>query len=307
MGLERVTFRVHYWGKFDRKYNCIYTGEKIELVNDNYELGRLSFIELETMLNPFGYQQGDMIYYLQPDKSLDDGLVLLMSNDSVVGMAEYLQRCKYDIPIVALYIVSYHASDEQVSACEVDEGADDAQTMKIINDPFWNSLMGNEGDGDDQPVACSITHDNEALDDGGDEMDDDKDVEDVVGDGDEDVEDVVYDEGQRDDDDEVNESTTHTLSAADQLLDDEEDDTSSSKLMRSDLLVTLSYSDDDDNEVVSKPRCVLTFAKFYDIDMADPELQVGICFGETIQRSCEDIQPREWERRTIHKKTIRIE
>jgi hypothetical protein len=69
----------------------VYLDGKTELVDDNYELGQLSFIELEKMLNPFGYQQGDMIYYFQLDKSLDDGLVLLTSNDSVVGMAEYLQ------------------------------------------------------------------------------------------------------------------------------------------------------------------------------------------------------------------------
>ena len=87
------------------------------------------------MLNLFGYQQGDMIYHLQPNKSLDDGLVLLTSNDSVVDTAEYLQQCKSDILIVVFYIVSYHSSDEQV-------GADDARRMKIINDPFWKSLMG---------------------------------------------------------------------------------------------------------------------------------------------------------------------
>jgi hypothetical protein len=81
------------------------------LVDDPYELGRLSFIELEKILNSFGYQQGDMIYYLQPDKSLDDGLVLLTSDDSVVRMIKYLQRCKPLILTVVLYIVSYHIAD----------------------------------------------------------------------------------------------------------------------------------------------------------------------------------------------------
>jgi hypothetical protein len=265
MRLGRVTFRVHYGGKFDRKYDCVYLDGKIELVDENYELGQLSFIELEKKLNPFEYQQGYMIYYLQPDKSLDDGLVLLMSNYSVIGMAEYFQRCKSDIPIVCLYIVSYHTSDEQVGDDEDNEGADDAWRMKIINEPFWKSLMGNEGDawddGDDQPVACSITQDNDALDDDGDQpmagigddMDGDEDVG-HEGDGDEDVE--------CDDDDEVSEPATYTVpSNADQLLYDEEEDTSSSKLMRSDILVT-PYNSDDDNEVVNNARCVPTFAEF---------------------------------------------
>jgi hypothetical protein len=65
------------------KYKCIYLSGKKELVDDPYELGRLSFIELEKIFNSFGYQQGDMIYYLRPDKSLDD--------DSVIRMIEYLQ------------------------------------------------------------------------------------------------------------------------------------------------------------------------------------------------------------------------
>jgi hypothetical protein len=110
-GREMVMFKVHYGGTFDKKYKCIYLGGKTELVDDPYELGRLSFIKLEKILNSFGYQQGDMIYYLQPDKSLDDGLVLLTLDDSVVKMIEYLQRCKPLILIVVLYIVSYHTAD----------------------------------------------------------------------------------------------------------------------------------------------------------------------------------------------------
>jgi hypothetical protein len=320
MGLGRVTFRVHYGGKFDRKYNCVYLGGKIELVDENYDLGQLSFIELEKILNPFGYQEGVMIYYLQPDKSLDDGLVLLMSNDSVIGMVECLRRCKSDIPIVCLYIVSYHTSDEQVNDDEDDQGGDDTRRMKFINDPFWKSLMSDEGDawndGDDQPVACSITLDNDALDDGADELmanigdDMDSDEEEVgnEGDGDEDVghegggdedvecddgdgdEDVECDDGDGDedmecDDEDVEESepTAHTVpSNANQLLYDEEEDASSSNLMRSDILITPSNSDDD-NEVVSNARCVPTFVEFQDVDMVDPNLHLGVSFASAKQ------------------------
>ena len=137
-------------------------------------------------------------------------------------------------------------------------------------------------------MACSITHDNDALDDGGDqpmaytstygdegigdemvnnEMDGDKEIG-HEGDGDEDVEDMDFD----DEGDEKSESAAHTLSAADQLLEDEKKDTSSFKLMRNDILVTPSNSDDDDNEVVSNLICVPTFVEFHDVDMADPEL-----------------------------------
>jgi hypothetical protein len=169
--------------------------------------------------------------------------------------------------------------------------------MKFINDPFWKSLMGDEGDawddGDDQPVACSITQDNDALDDGGDEsmanIGDDMDGDEEVGnkgDGDEDVrhegdgdEDVECD----DEDVEVSEPTAHTVpSNADQLLYDEEEDTSSSKLMRNDILITPCNSDDD-NEVVSNARCVPTFVEFQDVDMANPNLHLSMSFTSTKQ------------------------
>jgi hypothetical protein len=119
--------------------------------------------------------------------------------------------------------------------------------MKIINDPFWKSLMGDEvnawDDGDDKQVACSITQDNDALDGGGDQpmadIGDDMDGDEEVGHkggGDEEVrldgdgdEDVGHDGDGDEDvecDDEVSELVAHTVpSNADQLLYDEEDDT----------------------------------------------------------------------------------
>jgi hypothetical protein len=186
--------------------------------------------------------------------------------------------------------------------------------MKIINDPFWKSLMGDDDnawdDGGDQPMASSTTHDDDALDDGGDqpmadtsthgdegigdemvnnEMDGDEEVghegdgDEEVGNvdvGDEDVQDVEFD----DEGDEESESATHTLCTADQLLKDEEEDTSSSKFMRSDILVCPSNSDDDDdNRVVSKARCVPTFVEFHDVDMTYPKLHIGMSFTSAKQ------------------------
>jgi hypothetical protein len=145
-------------------------------------------------------------------------------------------------------------------------------------------------------MADTPTHGDEGI---GDEMDDDEmvnnkmdgdeevglegDGDEEVGlerDGDEDVQDVEID----DEDVEESESAAHTLLVADQLLEDEEDDTSSSKLMRSDILVTpANNDDDDDNEVVSKARCVPTFAEFHDVDMTDPELHVAMSFTSAKQ------------------------
>jgi hypothetical protein len=49
---------------------------------------RLFFFEIETVVRKFGYQPGDLIYYWEPNRDLDDGLVLLTSHADVIKMAE---------------------------------------------------------------------------------------------------------------------------------------------------------------------------------------------------------------------------
>jgi hypothetical protein len=106
----------------------------------------------------------------------------------------------------------------------------------------------------------------------GDDGDGDEEVGNIEVD-DKDVENVEFDY----DDDDESECDAHTCTG-DQMFKDKEEDTSSFKLMRSDILVSPSNSDDDDNEVVSKPRCVPTFAEFHDVDMDDPKLHIGMSF-----------------------------
>jgi hypothetical protein len=98
---DDVIFTVHYGGRFNIKYKCTYVGGKIGVFDDTYDLDCLSFIEIETIVTKFGYQPGDLIYYLQPNKSLDDGLVLLRYDDDILRMTEFLIGHK----VVVLYTI----------------------------------------------------------------------------------------------------------------------------------------------------------------------------------------------------------
>jgi hypothetical protein len=96
-----VIFRFHYRGRFDRRYKCTYVGGNIGLYEDTYDLDCLSFIEIETIVTKFGYQPGDLVYYREPGKELNDELVLLTSDEDVVKMADVFLGHK----LVVLYTV----------------------------------------------------------------------------------------------------------------------------------------------------------------------------------------------------------
>jgi hypothetical protein len=103
-----------------------------------YDLDCLSFFEVKTIVKKFGYQLGDVIYYREYNKELDDGLVLITSDDDVVRMAE----CFLGHKLVVLYTMSFaHDVDEvgtNVGEVDEDEGSDDEERMRtVINDPYW--------------------------------------------------------------------------------------------------------------------------------------------------------------------------
>jgi hypothetical protein len=76
MASNDVIFRVHYGGRFDRRHRCTYVGGNIGLYDEAYDLDRLSFFEIERVVKKFGYHSGDLVYYCDAGKELEDGLVL---------------------------------------------------------------------------------------------------------------------------------------------------------------------------------------------------------------------------------------
>jgi hypothetical protein len=99
------------------------------LYEESYDLDCLSFFEIETVVRKFGYQPGDLIYYREPDRNLDDGLVLLTSDADVIRMVEVHLGHK----LVLLYNVSFVNVGE---GDEVEGSGDEERRMKIINDPY---------------------------------------------------------------------------------------------------------------------------------------------------------------------------
>lgn len=103
MASNDVIFRVHYGGRFDRRHKCMYVGGNIGLYEEPYDLDRLSFFEIKRVVTKFGYHRGDLVYYCEAGKELDDGLVLLTSNEDVVKMADVFLGQK----LVVLYTIAF--------------------------------------------------------------------------------------------------------------------------------------------------------------------------------------------------------
>jgi hypothetical protein len=103
MASNDVIFRVHYRSRFDRGHRCTYVGGNIGLYEEPYDLDRLSFFEIERVVKKFGFYPGDLLYYCEAGKELEDGLVLLTSDEDVVKMADVFLGHKH----VVLYTVVF--------------------------------------------------------------------------------------------------------------------------------------------------------------------------------------------------------
>jgi hypothetical protein len=277
MANNDVIFRVHYGGRFDRRYKCTYVGGQIGLYEESYDLDCLSFFEIETMARKFGYQPGDLVYYRIPERELDDGLVLLPSDEDVVRMAEVL----LGHTLVVLYTVSFADAnaDAKVGANEgkdVAKSGNEEMRMKVINDLYWQALMSDDDDawdGADEPEAGTSKRDNDYIPDFDDEGDTDEE--------DGSHEDGSHEEGSHEMATDVG-GASGSATMFGRMLDDEEKDEVSSNLARSDILVTPPKSDEE-YEASSWPKCVTRTSQFQDVDMEDPHLDVGMSFESAAQ------------------------
>jgi hypothetical protein len=115
------------------------------LYDEAYDLDHLSFFEIERVVKKFGYHPGDLVYYCEAGKELEDGLVLLTSDEDVVKMA-YVFLCHN---LVVLYTVAFsNFADELIpNVGEVEEGEGsgvEESRMKVVNDPYWRALMSDD-------------------------------------------------------------------------------------------------------------------------------------------------------------------
>ncbi|KAB1212170.1 hypothetical protein CJ030_MR5G001748 [Morella rubra] len=113
-----VSTVVHFGGRFDRQLGCNYIGGDISVYDEIYDPDCLSFIEVETIVKTYNYNVGDLIYYKELGKILDEGLRLVSSDHDVLQMV----KCHEGEQVVVLYLQSFAvlSSDDELFDIEVD-------------------------------------------------------------------------------------------------------------------------------------------------------------------------------------------
>uniref|UniRef100_A0A2N9G9T6 SWIM-type domain-containing protein n=1 Tax=Fagus sylvatica TaxID=28930 RepID=A0A2N9G9T6_FAGSY len=95
-------FEIHFGGRFKNLNGLVYVNGDVTAHDEPFDSDCLSIFELESILEKYGYQRGDLIYYKLTDMSLDNGLVLLKTDADVLKMVDAHKTEKF----VVLYTVS---------------------------------------------------------------------------------------------------------------------------------------------------------------------------------------------------------
>jgi hypothetical protein len=99
---EFFIFEIHFGGRFKNLNGLVYVNGDVTAHDEPFDSDCLSIFELESILERYGYQRGDLIYYKLTDMSLDNGLVLLKTDADVLKMVDAHKTEKF----VVLYTVS---------------------------------------------------------------------------------------------------------------------------------------------------------------------------------------------------------
>lgn len=121
---------------------CNYVGGDVSVYDEPYDSNCLSFIEVETIVKLYGYNVGDMVYYKEPEKSLNEGLSLISSDHDVLQMV----KCHEGEQVIVLYLVSFSANggvdDIDENDADIDE---ETKRCRIgVNDPFWDTVLSSD-------------------------------------------------------------------------------------------------------------------------------------------------------------------
>lgn len=108
---EFLMFEIHHDSRFDREHRCTYIGGDVaNYPNPIFDKDKMSFIEVNGVVEFYGYGSGNLIYYNIPNKRLDKGLILLSSDHDVLEMVEH----HIGHGLVELYLVSFGRVDINV-------------------------------------------------------------------------------------------------------------------------------------------------------------------------------------------------
>jgi len=138
MTSSKLVVEVHFGGRFDWSFGCVYSGGEVEVHNINVDLDKLSYFETEDICKEYGYRVRDLMYFKDPAKSLADGLHLITSDHDVL----FMSACHTGHVILELYIVSFGdgGGDEE-------DSEDDEYGGRVdLDDPWWTDRLSDTED-----------------------------------------------------------------------------------------------------------------------------------------------------------------
>jgi hypothetical protein len=99
MDSEYLMFKVHHGDQINRENICTYVSGDVADYPDPFDRDKMSFIEVDGVIESYGYGLGDLIYYR-----------LLSSDHDILKMVEY----HIGHGLVELYLVSFGRVDVDV-------------------------------------------------------------------------------------------------------------------------------------------------------------------------------------------------
>jgi hypothetical protein len=69
MAGQEFVFEVYYGGKIDRQFMSTHVGADVDVYKGVYDGEKLSFFEVESIVEKYGYKSRDLLYYLLPGSS----------------------------------------------------------------------------------------------------------------------------------------------------------------------------------------------------------------------------------------------
>jgi hypothetical protein len=258
MGSSELVVEVHYGGRFDRRFGCVYVGGEVGVHHEKVDLDKLSYFEIEGICKKYGYKSGDLMYFKNPGKSLVDDLYLITSDHDVLS----LSACHTGGHVILeLYIVSFgnEGGDEE-------DGEEDDEYEGRVNfdDPWWADKLSDDEELFDVDVGAGAGSSNVQPDNPRVESSEESSKEGNDNDSEDDGDHTEAGQmTQQDVDEDVDEDD-----------DDDDDDDYNSDMGRSDILV-LPVPSDEECEITSAPG-----SEFHSVDMGDPVLGLEMKFPD---------------------------
>ncbi|XP_062166992.1 uncharacterized protein LOC133873286 [Alnus glutinosa] len=255
MASSKFVVEVHFGGRFDWSFGCVYLGGEIEVHKVSVDLDKLSYFEIENICKEYGYKAEDLMYFKDPAKSLADGLHLITYGHDVL----FLSYRHTGHVILELYIVTFGDGGDDEEDSEEDEEYGDLFDVDV--GAGWGD--GGAGPSNVQPDNPNVKQGNEE----GNEWGNDESSEEGSNNDSED--DVDHTEAGHAGKLVSGENLKRTF----EEVEDVDDDDTNSDMGRSDIFVS-PVASDEEVEIPSARR-----SEFHSIDLGDPTLELEMKFS----------------------------